>query len=696
MTVQYQGVWSLQSAAQLQSTQRWVTDPLYKNTTLLLQADDAANGAQNNTFLDSSSNSFIITRNGNTTQGSFTPFSAPPGTWSNFFNGTSGLRTPSASITNIIGTNGLTTSSVFTAEAWIYLTQYSSSEAPIVGDMNPTGGTKDFALIVNPSGKLAFSWYNGSATLNATGNSTVPLNTWVNVAVTISATTIYLFVDGLLQTLTGNTSNTGAASSTGYIAIGEWNSGTGGLGFNGNISNLRIVKSALYTTSYRPSTAPLTNVANTGLLTCQSNGLTDNSSNAYALTVASIPSVQAFSPFAPQFQWTAPVIGGSGYFDGTGDFLAPTANLPAVSTGQAFTLEMWVYAPAAVVNTNGAGLFGGISNAINFVIGVPSTNNITYGKFGVANIINPGGACSITPGSWNHLVLCRNTSNQTAIFVNGARVGFEGADTNSFVAATYNIANNNGNFFPGYISSLRFVVGTAVHNPTLTTCTVPTSPLTNITNTSLLLNFTNAGIFDGTMKSNVETSGNASINTSVVKYGSGSIFFDGTGDYLTIPNVQQIVGTINTTLTLTIECWIYHTQRPAFQESGLIGDMNPVGATNNWSFGPNQNGFLVWYAFSNATQTATSTQIPLNTWTHIAVSIQSGRIRLFVNGVLQAFTGDAALTTTSGSVGYLAMGQWNNSSNYAYFGYVDDMRITRGVARYITSFIPPSVALPRQ
>ncbi len=41
MTVQYQGVWSLQSAAQLQSTQRWVTDPLYKNTTLLLQADDA-------------------------------------------------------------------------------------------------------------------------------------------------------------------------------------------------------------------------------------------------------------------------------------------------------------------------------------------------------------------------------------------------------------------------------------------------------------------------------------------------------------------------------------------------------------------------------------------------------------------------------------------------------------------------------
>jgi hypothetical protein len=50
------------------------TDPNFNQTVLLLHGD-GTNGAQNNTFLDSSSNTFTITRNGNTTQGTFSPFS---------------------------------------------------------------------------------------------------------------------------------------------------------------------------------------------------------------------------------------------------------------------------------------------------------------------------------------------------------------------------------------------------------------------------------------------------------------------------------------------------------------------------------------------------------------------------------------------------------------------------------------------
>ena len=49
------------------------SDPYYEYVTLLLTGD-GTNGAQNNTFLDSSSNAFTITRNGNTTQGSFSPY----------------------------------------------------------------------------------------------------------------------------------------------------------------------------------------------------------------------------------------------------------------------------------------------------------------------------------------------------------------------------------------------------------------------------------------------------------------------------------------------------------------------------------------------------------------------------------------------------------------------------------------------
>ena len=60
-------------------------DPQFNYTTLLLPGN-GTNGAQNNTFLDSSTNAFTITRNGNTTQGTFTPFSQTG--WGNYFDGT--------------------------------------------------------------------------------------------------------------------------------------------------------------------------------------------------------------------------------------------------------------------------------------------------------------------------------------------------------------------------------------------------------------------------------------------------------------------------------------------------------------------------------------------------------------------------------------------------------------------------------
>ena len=67
-------------------------DPNFNQTVLLLHGD-GTNGAQNNTFLDSSTNNFTITRNGNTTQGTFTPFSLAAGEWSNYFDGDDSLST---------------------------------------------------------------------------------------------------------------------------------------------------------------------------------------------------------------------------------------------------------------------------------------------------------------------------------------------------------------------------------------------------------------------------------------------------------------------------------------------------------------------------------------------------------------------------------------------------------------------------
>ena len=83
------GVWTQAQTNVYNAQNVWQRDQYWPYTTLLLHGD-GTNGAQNNTFLDSSTNNFTITRNGNTTQGAFTPYD-PNGYWSNYFNGSSSI-----------------------------------------------------------------------------------------------------------------------------------------------------------------------------------------------------------------------------------------------------------------------------------------------------------------------------------------------------------------------------------------------------------------------------------------------------------------------------------------------------------------------------------------------------------------------------------------------------------------------------
>jgi len=78
------GVWANSQILPYRAAGTWPvyvdSDPYFNYTTLLLPGN-GTNGAQNNTFVDSSTNAFTITRNGNTTQGTFSPFSQTG--WSN-------------------------------------------------------------------------------------------------------------------------------------------------------------------------------------------------------------------------------------------------------------------------------------------------------------------------------------------------------------------------------------------------------------------------------------------------------------------------------------------------------------------------------------------------------------------------------------------------------------------------------------
>ena len=99
--------WTATAAAAPQTS-----DPYYPYVTMLLPGN-GTNGAQNNTFLDSSTNNYSLTRNGNTTQGTISPFGS---NWSNYFDGSTSYLS--------LGTNSAYTfsSGSWTYEGYIYLT----------------------------------------------------------------------------------------------------------------------------------------------------------------------------------------------------------------------------------------------------------------------------------------------------------------------------------------------------------------------------------------------------------------------------------------------------------------------------------------------------------------------------------------------------------------------------------------------
>jgi hypothetical protein len=671
MTIQYQGVWTLPVAARLQSTQQWATDPLYRNTTLLLQADDAANGAQNNTFIDSSSNNFTITRNGNTTQGTFTPFSATG--WSNFFNGSNAyLNAGNAAALQL-------TTQDFTIEFWYNPT--ITAFGHICGTWRTTSGASIYTWLVGGNSTSVGFSYSTSGSYEPANDYIVsaivnPFQ-WTHIAIVRNGSTITIFKDGVVAQTKNTMSN--IASTTQSLWIG----GNVDLQyFGGYLSNLRLLKgTALYTSNFTPSTSPLTAITNTSLLTCQSNRFVDNSTNNFTITPSGTPSVQAFSPFAPQFQWTAPVIGGSGYFDGTGDYLTAAANAAfQFGTGN-FTIEYWYYPTVFGTNTP---IDMGYANTGSYVIQNASDGKPYFysGSTGLVFTATTGYLLN----AWNHLAVTRSGTT-LSMFINGVRVGTATNSTNFNANFALGIGGSPTHStvyeVTGYLSSVRLLKGTAVYDPTLTTLTVPTAPLTAITNTSLLLNFTNAGIVDGTMKNNLETVGNAQVNTSIVKYGTGSMYFDGSGDILYIPYSPNFnFGTGD----FTVEFWILRSSG-----NGYVITCGNDTSTGNWNL-VFSSGSLFWQSVYGITNlySRPAAAISDGAWHHVAITRLNGVQRMFFDGVQQgatvADTNNYVVTTTT-QIGLGING---------FTGYLDDFRITKGVARYTANFTPPTVALPRQ
>jgi hypothetical protein len=665
-----------------------VTDDYFEYTTLLLPGN-GTNGAQNNTFLDGSTNNFTITRNGNTTQGTFSPFSQTG--WGNYFDGTGdSIYASSANTANAMGTGD------WTIEASVYKT--NSTEGYVFDTLALTGGSTDaIRIAISSSGAVYFYKYS---TLLTSGGS-IALNTWNHIAVVRQSQTIKIYLNGTQVNTTYSDTGSNYTCGTNRPLVGINGYDIASDPFQGYISNLRAVKGvAVYTGNFTPPTSPLaatqsagTNISaitgtQTSLLTCQSNRFIDNSSNNFTITRNGDTRVVAFSPFNPSASWSAATNGGSGYFDGNGDYLTVPANAAFTLTGD-FCVEFWVY----------SGLLAGGATNPTFINDSAGSNSSIFYETNGSNrglCLYAAGAARITTATnvlvenqWNHVAILRSgtTGTNTAAFVNGTRVGTATAFTGT-VDFSPPVINRYGpsaaGYLNGYMSNFRIVKGSSVYDPTSSTITVPTAPLTNITNTSLLLNFTNAGIYDATSKNDLETVGNAQISTTQSKWGGGSMYFDGNGDYLQTPSNPILpFGTGD----FTIEFWAYWAGGSFTSYATAIDTRNGSVAAGLAIAANITTG--AWYVSISA-QEILGTVAAAASWQHIAVTRSGTSLRLFVNGTQ---TGSTYTSSNDFSNTTLRVGL-RPDNQYPWNGYLQDLRITKGYARYTSNFTAPTAAFP--
>jgi hypothetical protein len=648
------------------------------NTRLLTLATNQS--PDNSRFIDSSGRNFAVTRVGNVTQGSFSPYG---NFWSNYFDGT-GDYLNTATLPSV-------GSGDFTIEFWLYYTGGNGYTAFVVTQ----GGSPQIYYGLNTGGLNPFVWNGSSAQL--TTSTSITKNTWQHHALVRISGNITIYLDG---TAIGTTSYSNSIT-TGIVAIGH--NGSNIQNVTGYMSNLRfIVGTAIYTSNFTPPTSPLTAVSETNLLTCQSNRFIDNSTNNFTITRVGNTRVTKFSPFKPSVGYSTATNGGSSYFDGGDGVLITATDAATFGTGD-YTVELWLNLSSNtqgyphVFNLSTADTNAGSPMAIFFL---DSQNNspqafIFVIKLGSDNYIT-GYTQNNFYNTWRHIAISR-TGTSARVFIDGVlvttltdSVNYSGAYR---IRSGYFI-NENGTFsMAGYTSDIRVIKGTALYTSNFTP---PAAPVARTAETTLLLSYTGSGVVDETGQNNLETVGNARISTTVKKYGTGSMYFDGTGDNLLIPYSPALVLRSD----FTIELWFY-----AVAKNNMI--LNFGGGTGiAWaSYELVNNADGVNFAASSANSgydigselgtTGRIGTIELNTWNHLAVTRSGNVYRGFVNGI-QGYTQTLSLTPyDTGSRG-LAIGSnyattWGTGTPTSVInGYIDDLRITQGVARYTANFTPPA------
>ena len=192
----------------------------------------------------------------------------------------------------------------------------------------------------------------------------------------------------------------------------------------------------------------------------------------------------------------------------------------------------------------------------------------------------------------------------------------------------------------------------------------------------------------------VTAKGNAQISTAQSKFGGASAMFDGTGDYLEIPaSTDMDFGSGD----FTIELWYLPGSIAAAQH--ILTRKSAAAASDGFILAQSSGDptkIIVRAGDSSTTgfevSITCSESLVVGMWYHVAVTRSGGIFRLFIDGVCQSVGGWGGIIHYASTPTYVGISY--DLSTGSVNGYIDDLRITNGVARYIHDFTPPSAQFP--
>ena len=201
----------------------------------------------------------------------------------------------------------------------------------------------------------------------------------------------------------------------------------------------------------------------------------------------------------------------------------------------------------------------------------------------------------------------------------------------------------------------------------------------------------------------VSFTGTAQLSTGASKFGSSSLLLDGNSDYVSISDSYW--NTCISSGDFTVELWA------RFDSASLDGSTQTTfasnrgdisgGSQNGWVFRKFTDNVISWYmrqssswVYLNYAQ-GTRTTVSADTWYHLAVTRSGNTWKLFLNGTAEDTITNSTSIVDGGADGLVvgALAGGISGGPYHYMdGYIDDVRVTVGHARYTSNFTPPTTA----